>query len=54
MIDGTSHVVTQRRSHGIESLRIMQLDHRYASLNVDAQANQLSNIGATPCARRTH
>ena len=40
MIHGLSHVITQGKVHGVKALRIVQLNHRYSLVGVDADANE--------------
>ena len=40
LVHGAGHVVTQCPAHGVEALRIVQLDHRHSRLGVNAEANE--------------
>ena len=46
VVYGACHVVTKRRAHGVEPLRIAKLENGNTGLSVDAETNECAEVCA--------
>lgn len=47
VVYGTCHVVTERRAHGVEPLRIAKLENGNTGRSVDAETNECAEVCAS-------